>query len=152
MAELTGRKVFAITVAAFTVIIGVNVVMAFKAVSTFPGLEVKNSYVASQTFDADRDAQLALGWALKTEYDPMAQALYLSFTDAAGLPAPVRDLTVLIGRTTAAQNDQRPVFTRELGVFAAPLALEPGKWMLQVEASSPEGTSFRQRIDLFVKG
>lgn len=152
MAELTGRKVFAITIIAFAVIIGVNVVMAFKAVSTFPGLEVKNSYVASQTFDADRDAQLALGWVLKTEYDPAARALYLSFTDAAGLPAPVEELTVLVGRTTAAQDDQRPAFTRELGVFAAPLSLEPGKWMLQVEALSADGTPFRQRIDLFVEG
>ena len=47
---------------AFGVIIGVNVVMATKAIGTFPGLEVKNSYVASQSFDKRRDAQEALGW------------------------------------------------------------------------------------------
>ena len=46
--ELTGGKVLAITVSAFAIIIGVNVLLAFKAVSTFPGLEVENSYVASQ--------------------------------------------------------------------------------------------------------
>ena len=45
MAEITGKYVFAITASAFAVIIGVNLVLAFKAVSTFPGLEVKNSYV-----------------------------------------------------------------------------------------------------------
>ena len=45
--ELTGRKVLAITVGFFAVIIAVNLFMAFKAVGTFPGLEVKNSYVAS---------------------------------------------------------------------------------------------------------
>ncbi|MDZ4134978.1 MAG: FixH family protein, partial [Paracoccaceae bacterium] len=44
MAELTGRKVLVITVSAFAVIIGVNLLLAYKAVSTFPGLEVKNSY------------------------------------------------------------------------------------------------------------
>ena len=49
---LTGRKVFFITAGAFAVIIGVNVTMAVLAVGTFPGLEVKNSYVASQSFDA----------------------------------------------------------------------------------------------------
>ena len=43
-------------------IIAVNLTLAFKAVTTFPGLEVKNSYVASQNFDADRAAQQALGW------------------------------------------------------------------------------------------
>ncbi len=46
---------------AFAVIIAVNLVLAFKAVRTFPGLEVENSYVASQTFDAERTAQEALG-------------------------------------------------------------------------------------------
>ena len=50
MTELTGKHVLAITVSAFAVIIGVNVLLAVKAVSTFPGLEVDNSYVASQGF------------------------------------------------------------------------------------------------------
>ena len=59
--ELTGRHVLAITLAAFGVIIAVNMVMAVKAVSTFPGLETPNSYVASQRFDRDRAAQAALG-------------------------------------------------------------------------------------------
>ena len=54
--ELTGRHVLAITLAAFGVIIAVNMVMAVKAVSTFPGLETPNSYVASQEFDRDRQA------------------------------------------------------------------------------------------------
>ena len=62
--EITGRHVLLGMVGAFGVIITVNVVMAWQAVSTFPGLEVKNSYVASQTFDAERKAQLALGWVL----------------------------------------------------------------------------------------
>ena len=37
MGELTGKHVLGITVGAFTVIIAVNMLMAFKAVSTFPG-------------------------------------------------------------------------------------------------------------------
>ena len=41
--ELTGRHVLAITLTAFGVIIAVNLMMAFKAVSTFPGLETPNS-------------------------------------------------------------------------------------------------------------
>jgi len=60
MGELTGKHVLGITVGAFSIIIAVNVLMAFKAVSTFPGLEVANSYVASQTWDADMAAQKAL--------------------------------------------------------------------------------------------
>ena len=59
MAELTGKHVFAITAGAFAVIIGVNVLLAVKAVSTFPGLEVGNSYVASQGFNTRKAAQEA---------------------------------------------------------------------------------------------
>ncbi|MFN7052645.1 MAG: FixH family protein, partial [Gemmobacter sp.] len=62
MGQITGRQVFAFTAGAFGIIIAVNVLMAYKAVSTFPGLEVKNSYVASQNFDTERRAQEALGW------------------------------------------------------------------------------------------
>lgn len=150
MAELTGRKVLAITVGAFAVVIGVNATLAYQALATFPGLEVGNSYVASQSFDAERTAQLALGWTLVSAYD--AGRLSLTFRDAAGLPAPVRDLSVLVGRATEAREDTRPVFQRQGGVFIATQDLRQGKWMMQVEATAPDGTVFRQRIDLYVTG
>ena len=43
--EIKGWHVLAAFVLAFSVIIGVNLTLAFNAVRTFPGLEVKNSYV-----------------------------------------------------------------------------------------------------------
>jgi nitrogen fixation protein FixH len=152
MRELTGRHVLAITVSAFAVIIGVNLLLAYKAVATFPGLEVANSYVASQDFDAEKSAQIALGWTLDPVYDPARGELRLVFTDAKGQPAPVADLNVLLGRTTEAKDDSRPSFTRNAGAFVAKAALQPGKWMMHVEARAQDGTLFRQRIDLFVKG
>ncbi|TKA97255.1 nitrogen fixation protein FixH [Cereibacter changlensis] len=152
MGEITGRKVLFITVSAFSVIIGVNLVMAWQAISTFPGLEVENSYVASQSFDSDKAAQLGLGWTLASDYDEAGKALHLSFTGDDGLPADVATLTVLVGRTTEAQQDQRPQFDRASGFYSAPLDLQPGKWMMHVEATARDGTPFRQRIDLFVEG
>jgi nitrogen fixation protein FixH len=152
MGELTGRHVLMITVSAFGIIIAVNLVMAYQAVSTFPGLEVANSYVASQTFDTDKAAQLSLGWTLQPEYDATRQTLRLAFTDAGGFPAPVAQLDVLVGRTTEARNDMWPSFVNKAGVFEAKAALAPGKWMMHVEARAADGTLFRQRIDLFVKG
>lgn len=152
MREITGKHVLFFTVSAFAVIIGVNVLMAYKAVSTFPGLEVKNSYVASQTFDADRDAQIALGWTLAPDYDPAAKELRLVFTDKEGLPVVLGDLSVLVGRTTSSGFDTRPEFVRDAGVYLGKADLAPGKWMMQVEARAADGTLFRQRIDLFVKG
>ena len=150
MAELTGRHVFAITASAFAVIIGVNVLLAVKAVSTFPGLEVDNSYVAGQGFDERKAAQEALGWTLAPTYsDGQVQ---LAFTDSAGLPVKVQELDVLIGRTTEAKDDVRPAFALTGSVYAADLPLAKGKWMIKVTARSADGTLFEQRSELYVKG
>ncbi len=149
MSEITGRHVFAVTSGAFGVIIAVNLLMAYKAVSTFPGLEVQNGYIASQTFEVEKRAQQALGWALVPAY--RAGHLALEFRDTQGLPAPVTDLSVLVGRTTESREDQTPAFRREGGLFVADVTLPRGKWMLKVEATAPDGTVFRQRLDLFVR-
>lgn len=151
MAEITGRKVLIFTVGAFGIIIAVNVLMAYKAVSTFPGLEVSNSYVASQTFESDLKAQQSLGWALRHGYDA-ANGLELAFTDAQGAPVEVADLSVLLGRSTVASADQQPQFVREAGVYRAALRLDPGKWVLHVTAHAADGRMFRQRLDLMVRG
>ena len=152
MRELTGPHVLAITVSAFAVIIGVNFTLAYKAVSTFPGLEVANSYVASQDFDRDRAAQKALGWSLAPNYDLASQELTLRFTDAAGNPVNLGQLNVLLGRTTEARDDKLPAFELRDGVYLAKVDLPQGKWMMQIEAVAPDGTLFRQRRDLVVKG
>ncbi len=152
MRQLNGWHVLAIAIAFFGVIIAVNLVLAVQAVSTFPGLEVKNSYVASQTFDAEREAQEALGWSVAPAYDADRDELRLTFTDASGFAAPVANLSVLVGRPTEAKQDVTPVFTEVSGSFVAPVVLARGKWMMHVEARAPDGTQFRQRLDLFVGG
>ena len=152
MAEFTGRKMAIVMVSFFGVIIAVNVLMAYKAVSTFPGLEVKNSYVASQQFDTKRTAQKDLGWTMTPDYDSADRRLYLAFTDAAGNPARLSDLSVLVGRSTEARDDQTPDFTYAANLWTTPLDLEPGKWLLRVEARAVDGTLFSQRVSILVKG
>jgi nitrogen fixation protein FixH len=153
MRELTGKKVFMITAGAFGVIIAVNLAMAYSAISTFPGIEVRNSYVASQGFDEARARQAALGWDAVVEHDAAAGILRLKLTEqATGLPADVRRLDVLVGRATEARDDQRPAFARSAGVWQAPATLTRGKWMIRIEAEAADGTLFRQRRALFVAG
>ena len=132
MTELTGKHVFAITAGAFAVIIGVNAVLAVKAVTTFPGLEVKNSYVASQGFNDRKAAQEALGWTLAPSY--AAGRIDLAFLGRDGLPVRVSDLQVLVGRTTSTADDAWPAFTEMGDVYSAPLELAQGKWMVKVTA------------------
>lgn len=147
---LTGRKVLAIAVSAFALIIGVNVYMATEAIRTFPGLEVENSYVASQTFDSDLAAQRALGWTLAHRYEN--GRLVLDFRDRDGLPAQVARIDATIGRATEAADDKTPDFVREGDAFVAAVDLKPGKWMILLEAFDPAGTRFHQRLDLIVGG
>lgn len=149
MAEITGRQVFAFTASAFGIIIAVNLVLAYQAVKTFPGLEVANGYVASQDFDARKQAQLALGWTLTHSYRP--GHLALDFRDAAGHPAPVGDLQVLVGRATEAKDDFRPAFVPVEGVYQADVTLPKGKWIVMVDALAADGTPFKQRLDLLVQ-
>ena len=62
MTEIKGWHVLGAFVLAFGIIISVNLTLAFNAVKTFPGLETKNSYVASQAFERNRQAQTRLNW------------------------------------------------------------------------------------------
>ncbi len=149
MAEITGRHVLVGTVGAFGIIIAVNLVMAFKAVSTFPGLEVENSYVASQDFDDRRAAQEALGWTAGIAHD--RGVLKLAFTDAAGVPVEVAALEVLVGRKTSTAQDAIPVMGWVGDHYEAALPLAKGQWMVKVAARAADGTLFEQRLDLTVR-
>lgn len=150
MTEITGHHVFWGTTAAFGVILAVNVTLAWQAIATFPGLEAKNGYVASQSFDADRRAQVALGWTARASHD--GGTLRLALTDGAGRAVAPGDLVVLVGRPTEAAEDRTPALTFDGTDWTAPMDLGRGKWMVLVTATAPDGTRFRQRLDMVVKG
>jgi nitrogen fixation protein FixH len=148
MRELTGRHVLAITGGAFGVIIAVNLLMAYKAVSTFPGVEVASSYAAGVGFDARRAAQVALGWDVVTGYD--RGALRLDFQDAAGRVRPA-DLRVTIGRVTEAADDRTADLVWDGAGFAVPMVLDTGLWRVDVAATAADGTAFQRRLELRVR-
>lgn len=152
MSEITGRKVFIFTASAFAMIMGVNFLMAYKAITTFPGLEVKSSYVASQGFDAERAAQIALGLDLTYRYEPALGQIILRFSDAQGAPVRMENPNLLVGRSTVARDDFTPALRYVQGDFVADAVLDAGKWVLHVTAYAPDGTLFRQRLDFWVKG
>lgn len=148
MAPITGRKVFFGMAGAFGIIIAVNLFMAYSALSTFPGLEVKNSYVASQHFDEDRTAQLALGWTVAA--DVTDEELHVSITDAAGRPVEVAQIDATFGRATSVRDDQTPDFVFTGTRYVAPVTTAPGNWNLRMTAKAQDGTNFRQRVVVLV--
>lgn len=148
--EFTGKHAAAVFVGAFGIIITVNLVLAYNAVSTFPGLEVKNSYVASQQFDTRRDAQQALGWSVRA--DARDGQVILSITDARGAPVEVAKLSAILGRATHVKDDLEPAFQFDGTAYVAPVDLGTGNWNIRMVARANDGTEFTQRVILHVQG
>ena len=146
--RMTGRKVLIIMVSAFGVIIGVNLTLAYNAVSTFPGLEVQNAYVASQNFNEELAAQQALGWTVTANVDD--GILVLAITNEDGTPAEVATLDAVVGAATHVRDDQTPEFLFLDGAFRAPVTIRPGNWNIRMVATASDGTVFRQRVVLHV--
>jgi nitrogen fixation protein FixH len=144
--ELKGRHVLAIFLGAFGIIITVNLFMASKALGTFPGTVVKSSFQTSQNFDADRAAQQALGWQAETR---LAEGqLTVRFPEQHG---PVV-LTGLFGRTASRAEDVTLDFAEvSPGLWAAPAETYPGQWVLFLNAEAPDGTPWRQRVEVPVR-
>ena len=145
--QFTGKHALAVFVAAFGVIIAVNLVLAYSAVKTFPGLEVKNSYVASQEFNARLQEQQALGWEIQAE--ATGGLLVLRIVDQTGAPVEVAELQAVVGRATHVKDDFSPDFTFDGLAYAAP---GEGNWNIRLIAKAKDGSEFAQRVPLYVKG
>jgi nitrogen fixation protein FixH len=143
--KLTGWHVLAIFVGGFGLIIGVNLFMAFQAVSTFPGMEVDSSYADSQTFDDRRYAQEALGWEASVQI-PGDGTLVLHLVDASGAPVYPAELTALLTRPTNRTEDQALALTRVNGAFVAPARIGDGMWRLRLTGTARDGTEYRHNI------
>ncbi len=141
--EIKGWHVAAIFVLAFSVIITVNLVLAFNAVHTFPGLEVSNSYVASQTFDKERDAQLALDWDVSAELN--GNALTLTILEDGRAISPEFE-KVTFGRATNVRQDQTPEFEFDGHALHAMVQGGSGNWNLRIRARGENGALFQQRV------
>lgn len=147
--EFTGRHAAILFVSAFAVIIGVNLVLAVQAVKTFPGLEVRNSYVASQEFDARRSAQMSLGWSVRA--DARDGRVFLSVTDKDGAPIELAQLDATLGRATHVRDDIQPEFVFDGSAYVAPIKLGKGNWNIRMVARAANGTEFTQRVILHVR-
>ena len=148
MSEVKGWHVAAIFCTAFGIIIAVNLTLAFNAVRTFPGLEVKNSYVASQSFDVDRDAQLALDWDVRAEL--WGDELVLRILKGGAPVVPVIEQATF-GRATTVAFDQTPVLQFDGQVMRAAVKAGDGNWNLRLKARADDGTLFQQRIVVEVR-
>lgn len=151
--QFTGRHMLAITVAFFAVVIGVNLLLAFLANSTWSGLIVKNGYVASQAFNREQErarAQQALGWqaALRRDDD----GLRVTFAARDGSALSRLEVTGLLRRPATENQDVALAFAETApGLYTAPAAPGFGVWDLEIVAKDEAGSSFRKTWRFVVK-
>ena len=145
---LSGRHVLLMLVGAFGVIVAANLALAIAAVRSFPGMDIRNSYVASQQFERKRQLQEQLGWTSSADYDP--GRLRVLITGADGLPVQPERFAARLGRPTHNRDDLWPEFHFDGRHLAAAVQLDPGYWNIDISASSADGQPFQQMLKLWV--
>ncbi len=143
----TGRHFSVIIVAFFAVVIGVNLMMARAATSTFGGVVVENSYVASQQFNGwlnEAAKEKALGWSAAAGRDRQGRVT----VSLRGAPPAGVDLTAIARHPLGHQPDQILRFQRQAdGTFLSQQTLPAGRWRLRLEAKT-ERSRWRAEQDV----
>ena len=132
--QFTGKHMLAVLVGGFGIVVGVNLVMARAAISTFGGLVVENSYVASQHFNGwleeAREVD-ALGWTVDVARKSDGRLMVTT----KGAPAGVK-VTADAWHPLGHQPDRLLAFEPEgAGSFVSTTALPSGRWLLRLEVS-----------------
>ncbi len=151
--EITGRMVFAGLLAFFGVVIGVNMVMARYAVTTFAGVETESSYRAGLAFKGEEDraaAQDARHWQVDVKIETLAdgsRSLEARARDAAGRPINALGARALFARPTDARKDVvAQLEPLGEGVYRARgLAADAGQWTLILDFSQGADRVFRSK-------
>ncbi|WP_097104819.1 FixH family protein [Hoeflea halophila] len=144
--EFTGKHMLGTMVVFFGVIITVNLIMARFAVTTWSGLVVPNTYIASQQFNskaAESRAIAALGY--RVDLETSADAVSILFTDADGDAAFADSLVAQLRRPVGEDQDRDMIFTRYPdGSYRAPGALREGEWIATVTATRGDQTIYKR--------
>lgn len=145
---LTGWHFTAIIVSFFAVVITVNLVMARFASSTFGGVVVENSYVASQNYNewlAAAEKQKALGWTATAARQADGRvALTLAGATDAGVT-----VEAVARHPLGRQSDVALAFSATgAGQFLSETALPAGRWKLRIAARDAAGQPWRTELDI----
>lgn len=139
----TGKHMLAIIIAFFGVVFAVNITMAVISGTTWTGLVVENSYVASQEYQAKLDAhrvQAAAGWQSTFGYDGKRIRLEVIADER---PLVIDDLTIQLNRPIGTRDDHvLPLVAQPDGSYAAEVALGDGMWEALISAPTTDLGSY----------
>ena len=148
--EFTGRHMLLTILAFFGVVIGVNVTMATLASTSWTGLVVENTYVASQQFNEkarEGREQAALGWTGKLII--ASGEVRYRLTDAAGKPVTLRGVRVLFRHPAYEAEDKAITLGLASGSpaadqqFAARHTPKDGVWIVEIDADAGLAEPYR---------
>ncbi len=149
----TGLHMLAIMIAFFGIIIAVNVTMAVTASTSWTGLVVKNTYVASQEFNRKAQegrAQAALGWAATLAVSD--GTVRFTLADADGVMKPMQGGTATFRRPVGDVEDTVVTLAAQPdGSINGPVALADGVWIVEVRAEAGLAHPFRESRRLSIR-
>lgn len=151
---LTGWHMLMIFVAFFGVVFAVNIFMTVMAVRSWTGLVVEDSYIASQTFNADA-ASLKKAEALSVSHLLHYEngKLHLSLQGADGRAITTDSVQISIGRPVDEHEDQKLIAIKTGdGQFEAVTKLGVGAWSGELSAKLAGDSLWRQPFRLIVSG
>lgn len=144
----TGWHMLGVLFLFFGTIITVNLIMAYYANSTWSGLVVKNSYVASQEFNGKVEqvkAQEALGF--KGKLSSGNGKLAWSLVDKTGAPVAADNVTVLLRRPVTETADKTVTMARlSDGTWSVDHQIEDGLWIAVIDAATRDTGVWRETI------
>lgn len=134
--EFSGWHMLAIMVTFFSVVIAVNLTMAFFARSSWTGLVAENTHVASRKFNekaAEGRAQAALGW--RSELKVADGKVSYRLTDKVGNVVAAKRVLASFRRPAYEAEDQNVVLTpQQDGSLSSPVELRDGIWIVDIHA------------------
>ncbi len=147
--RFTGRHMAMILVAFFGVVIAVNLTMATLATTTFGGLVVDNSYVASQKFNGwleQAREEAALGWDLEVTRGETGRVEATLSTHGQAMPGA---RIIALARHPLGRWAERSLTFEPLGDghYRSVEMLPAGRWVMHVRASM-DGRAVNRLVDL----
>jgi nitrogen fixation protein FixH len=148
--RLTGKKVLAILVGFFSVIITVNMVMAYVAVTTFSGMQTQRPYEAGLKFNhaiAKAKMQQEQHWSVDTHVERAGDgkvSLTIALADQQGAAIVDQHLSVQLVSPVVSCNDAVFALVADgPGRYRGVTQAGAGQWDLVIEAKRSEDAVFR---------
>ncbi len=153
---LTGRRVLAMLIAFFGVVMVVNFAMVKAAISTFGGVDTPSSYEAGRMYkteEARAAAQASRDWQVSEHLSPSgdSQVLSVGIRDERGAPVTGVDLQAILAHPIDERRDVEIALAEAgPGDFRGRAVVSPGVWQLDLIVSRHGEQLFRSRNRIIV--